>query len=345
MWDANVSGNVSINVSSIGSDEVPVNFGNSGIGGIWITNYNIGKNLSITTNTSSAKGDVYVNNSNVSSSASFVQLGGEGYAEFDNSNLNGSLTVNQSTLYSYFEAYGSTLGGQANTIGGAISIKQAGVEGEVYVDDFSTIKSTISIVQAGAEGHYAEIANDSTISGNVSVNQGTAIVNGVDINADEINGSVAINQVSSSVEGYVAVENSTLGALTIAQDVTTTPAGSYAEAYVDGDTIKGAVSVTQAKGGYNYVEMIQTTTTGAVTINQSSTVADQNEVYIENGSTINGSLTISQAAGSSEGYVDVGAEGGANVSITGSVTITQLGSGGADTGKTVYLEKRHEDRR
>ena len=40
--------------------------------------------------------------------ATFAQLGGsEGYAEFDESTVNGSLTVNQSTTaYSYFEAVG-----------------------------------------------------------------------------------------------------------------------------------------------------------------------------------------------------------------------------------------------
>jgi hypothetical protein len=324
--NANVSGNVSINVSSIGANESLV--AGSGIGGISITNYSIAKNLSvILSTTSGVQGAMYLVNSSVTGSAAFNESGSaQGFIYVNFSSINGSLTVNESAISSDFSALGSS-SSHANTLGGSVTIQQSGFQDTVYLNNLSSIKGAVSINQA-ALNNSTTVSNDAAIASTVTINQlagySTATMNG----DAGVNGSLTINQSNSVSGSTVQLDNDALnvGAVITQSLAVNTSAGNGAAAFAGNDSIKGNLSITQGSGYQNYFGFSNSAlTSGTLTINQSASVTNVDGVYIENGSTITGNLSISQLGGSQGDLVDAGQASNSSIKVNGSVSITQKG--------------------
>jgi hypothetical protein len=330
MYNANVGGNLSINVSSIGADEY-----------LYISNYNISKNATVAVN---GTADVYdyvdIYNSTLQGNTSFTEVGAYyGVVDLYNTSINGSVTVNQSNEdYSEFDVNGSSSLA-------AVTVKQAGYDDFVGFNNVSAIKGAVSATQTGTYYNNFSMTNDGALSSTLTVTQSPSD-NSIDIyNVSNISGLVTLNQSVSQESAYAYVQNSTLsGGLNVTQ--TTHAVSSGGEAYFEADysTIAGNVSIKQGSGLGNEVFYWATTqTNGSLTINQSTGLTYYNYVYLENGSSINGSVGITQTGNAAEDYVYAGLYDATNNSsaINGSVTVTQSGYDGyvylGNVGTTSYI--------
>jgi hypothetical protein len=336
--NANVSGNLSINVSSISANQTTVYLGNAStpIGGITLTNVSISKNLSVTANISSGfASDVYLVNSSVTGAATLNQTGYYGFIAVFGSNVSGTLSVTQSTLHANLEIAGTG----ANSLG-AVTIKQSGHNGYAAIDEFTSIKGNLSVSQTETNNTSFSIYNVGTVNGSVTVNQ-SAYDSNISIGLVNVSGATTLAQNPASGDAFIGIENSSLGSgLTISQALTSVPGGDGAITNVDYTTIKGNVSVTQGSGTISIAAFSHTQINGSLTVNQSATVTETDLVYFENGSTLTGNLSVVQLSATDLGEVYLGAAGGEggggnNISINGSVTITQNAAG---LDKIAYVE-------
>jgi hypothetical protein len=318
MYNAGVGGNLSINVSSIGVSE-----------GIGINAYSIGNNLTVTmTATGDANDSVYIANSSVLGNAAFTQTGAEyadAYIYF--TSVNGSLSATQSGgYYAEVDVYGDN-GSQAQSVG-AVTIKQTSSYDETYLTNLSTIKGAVSVTQNGSYENYVGIANDNTLNSSVTIIQSPSYDN-TSIGNVSINGAVTVNQSAAQEDSSFTLQNAaiTTGGLTVTQALAGVSSGGEAYVYTYNASIKGNVSITQGQGFANDIYIELSSINGALTVKQAPTVTNANVFELYNGSSVNGSLTVTQNGKGAFDYVYVGNGSYVNTSanVNGSVTITQGG--------------------
>jgi hypothetical protein len=325
LWNGDVSGNVSIHVSAVGTNEAIVPGEGPLAGGINIEDYKIGKSATINQSvTAGFKELLTIENSSITGNVAIIQSasGGDCLALLENSSItHGNLSVIQGGVggLASFAAAGS-LDSIANTINGSVTINQSGAGNEALVGDFASISGAVTINQSGSSLNFADVANISSINSSLTINQSNVSnTNTIDITDAAIT-STSINQGTSSNGSIATIDTVIDGNLSITQLGGGGGANAGTSVEVNSSTIFGAMKIQQTSGETNTVNILASET-AAITVNQSGAAAADYFLIVGTGTEIiNGSVNVTQGGAIDDATAEV------VQSIAGSVTMTQNGT-------------------